>query len=285
MQNIPAAVDFLKHHLPAEFRSRIDFSEIGIESTNLVTAELREFHTDVVYSCKIDGRTGYVLTLVEHQSTPDKMMAFRKLQYNVLLMDNHLKKGNKKLPVIFNLCLYNGTDSPYPESTCLFECFDHVELAKQVLFSPFTLIDLTIIPDDEIKQHGLASTMEMLLKHARLRDMRSAITSLIKDHLIQDAIEKLGENYLKSVLTYMLSVGEDKKDNREAAKEILDNLTHALPEQENLIMTFAQTMTYDAKQEGMQQGRQQGIDTMFEALKKQGVDPSLLAQAKNDALK
>lgn len=39
---------------------------------------------------------GYIHVLVEHQSTPDKHMAFRLIRYAVAAMQRHLKAGHNK---------------------------------------------------------------------------------------------------------------------------------------------------------------------------------------------
>ena len=126
----------------------------------------------MVYECLIDGKKSYIYFLLEHQSTPDELMAFRKLQYNVALMNQHLKKGNKKLPVIVSLCLYNGNKSPYPHSTDVFDCFENIELAKELMFKPFKLIDLSVLSDEEIEQHGIAAW------HRKVNYLRGQVLTL-----------------------------------------------------------------------------------------------------------
>ncbi len=78
--------------------------------------------------------------------------------------------GHKKLPIVLPICLYHGTKTPYPHLLDIYECFDNPLLAKQTIFKPFTLIDLTVLSDDELAQDGLAFLMEMLLKHSRAKN-------------------------------------------------------------------------------------------------------------------
>ncbi|PCJ99626.1 MAG: hypothetical protein COA42_24030 [Alteromonadaceae bacterium] len=48
--------------------------------------------------------------LVEHQSTPDKMMPFRVLQYLVGFLNTRLKSsGDKRLPAVYGLHLRRNT--------------------------------------------------------------------------------------------------------------------------------------------------------------------------------
>jgi predicted transposase/invertase (TIGR01784 family) len=71
--------------------------------------KLAQLHSDVVYACQIDNKSAYIYILVEQQTTPDRLLTFRFLKYNVALIAEHLaqnKKGNQQqhLPTILNLC-------------------------------------------------------------------------------------------------------------------------------------------------------------------------------------
>ncbi len=47
-------------------------------------------------------------------------------------------------------------------------------MTKQIVFKPFTLIDLTVLSDDELAD-GPAYLMEMLLKHARKKNFLTVL--------------------------------------------------------------------------------------------------------------
>jgi predicted transposase/invertase (TIGR01784 family) len=132
LKDIAIAKDFLKAHLPAHIQKRIDFDTLILTDGEFVSPKFTKIQSDVVYSCKIDGIEGYIYVLIEHQSAPHPLMAFRKLQYEVALMDAHLKAGHNKLPVTIPLCLYHGDQSPYPYSNDVYDCFNNPELAKEV---------------------------------------------------------------------------------------------------------------------------------------------------------
>lgn len=124
LQDVAIAREFLEVHLSDELKQRINFHALRLTHSEFILPHLKQIQSDIVYECQIDNQAGYIYFLLEHQSSPDQLMAFRKLQYNVALMDQHLKKGNQKLPVIVSLCLYNGHKSPYPYSTNVFDCFE-----------------------------------------------------------------------------------------------------------------------------------------------------------------
>ena len=70
------ARDFIDIHLPADLRAQCDLNTLQLESGNFIEEDLRAYYSDVLYSLKINNKTGYIHVLIEHQSSPDKQMRF-----------------------------------------------------------------------------------------------------------------------------------------------------------------------------------------------------------------
>ncbi|CAK8743171.1 ISNCY family transposase ISSen7 [Sodalis praecaptivus] len=68
-------------HLPAELRAICDLNTLKLESGSFVEENLRQYFSDVLYSLKTTSGDAYVHVLIEHQSTADKLMAFRLLGF------------------------------------------------------------------------------------------------------------------------------------------------------------------------------------------------------------
>lgn len=247
------AVDFFKAHIPKSLQKHIDYTSLRLSNKSFVTEKYKQLHSDLVYQCKINQSSGYLYLLIEHQTTADKLMAFRKQRYLFELMDEHLNQGNKKLPIVIPMCLYHGKESPYPYSTDIFDCFDEVCLAKQLMFKPFNLIDLTVISDEEIVAHGLSGLMEILFKNYRAKNFFKVYQKLIEQKILQKTICKIGENYLQSVLTYIINVSDKKHFGN--AENFIDETLKALPDERQQIMTLVDEL----RLQGMQQGIEEGI--------------------------
>ena len=225
---------------------------------SFIVPELKEIHSDIIYKCEINEKSGYLFFLVEHESTAkDELMAFRLLHYIVSLSHEHLQQGHKKLPIILPLCIYHGEVSPYPHSTDLYDNFEDSELARKVAFKPFKLIDLTVLSDEEISQHGLLSLMEMLFKHHRDKNFLSIMRKMLKTQLVQNVIKQLNISYLSDMLNYVLSTTQDETEPQ-ADRVLIKELVGAFPQQTEVIMTFAQQLEQRGLQQGLQQGRQEG---------------------------
>jgi predicted transposase/invertase (TIGR01784 family) len=107
--------------------------------------------------------------LAEHQSSAVWNMPVRMVEYQLSIINNHLKanKNQTSLTIVVTLLFYHGTQSPYPFSLDILELFNDYNLAAQTFARPAKLIDLTVIPDKVIKQHHHISMLEYNQKHIR----------------------------------------------------------------------------------------------------------------------
>lgn len=168
--HIEVARDFLKVHLPATIQQDCDFSKLALEPSSFIEDDLKQLHSDVLYSLPIKQQKSYVYCLIEHQSTPNQFMAFRLLRYCFAAMQQHLNQGNQTLPIVVPLLFYYGATNPYPFSMNWLDSFEQSDLAKQIYQQPFPLVDITNFSDEAIAQHGQVSVLEYVQKHIRMRD-------------------------------------------------------------------------------------------------------------------
>ncbi len=89
------ACDLLEFHLPPELRQLCDLSTLRLESGSFIENNLRACYSDVLYSLKTTAGDGYVYALIEHQSSPDKHMAFRMMRYAIAAMQSHPGSGER----------------------------------------------------------------------------------------------------------------------------------------------------------------------------------------------
>ncbi|EHD22009.1 MULTISPECIES: Rpn family recombination-promoting nuclease/putative transposase [Brenneria] len=130
--DIDIARDFLSIHLPPEIRQHCDFTTLQRESASFVDEELRSRVSDMLYSCRTTQGKGYIYCVIEHQSTLDRLMAFRLLRYCLAAMEQHLSQGHKTLPLVVPLLFYHGDRRPYPYSLNWLESFHDPLLARDI---------------------------------------------------------------------------------------------------------------------------------------------------------
>ncbi|MDR7342918.1 putative transposase/invertase (TIGR01784 family) [Pantoea alhagi] len=240
------ARDFMELHLPPALRAICDLSTLKLESGSFVENDLRQYFSDILYSLKTAGGAGYVHVLIEHQSSPDKHMAFRLLRYAVAAMQRHLDAGHKKLPLVIPVLFYVGKRSPYPYSTCWLNEFDDSELAGELYSNAFPLIDVTVIPDDEIMHHRSMAALTLLQKHIHQRDL-ATLTDRLATLLMADY---LSSPQVTALIHYLIQAGESA-DSEAFVRE----LAQRVPQHGSALMTIAQQL----EQKGIEKGIEKGI--------------------------
>lgn len=243
------ARDFMELHLPPELRICCDLSTLKLESGSFVEDDLRQYFSDVLYSLKTTAGDGYIHVLIEHQSVPDKHMAFRLMRYAVAAMQRHLEAGHKRLPLVIPILFYTGRRTPYPYSTRWLDEFDDPALADRLYSRSFPLVDVTVIPDDEIMQHRSMAALTLLQKHIRQRDLAEMMDRLV-------TILQAGYHSSSQVITlvhYIVQAGETAD-----AKAFVWELAQRVPQHENALMTIAQQLEQIGLEKGIEQGIEQG---------------------------
>ncbi|EAN1665124.1 Rpn family recombination-promoting nuclease/putative transposase [Salmonella enterica] len=226
------ARDFLDIHLPAEIRGICDLDTLRLESSHSVEESLKEQYSDVLYSVKMQGTSGYIHVLIEHQSTADKKMAFRMMRYAIAAMHRLLKDENGPLPLVVPLLFYQEKTSPYPLSMSWLDMFALPELARRIYSEPFPLVDITVIPDDDIMQHRRIALLERLV-------------TLI-------SAEYTTESQLNSLLSYMVQRG-----HTDQPQVFYRELANRLPQEESM-MTLAEWFAEQGMQKGVREGMLEG---------------------------
>ncbi|EHL4431053.1 TPA: Rpn family recombination-promoting nuclease/putative transposase [Salmonella enterica] len=263
------AKDFLAAHLPQDIRSLVNLDSLRLESGSYVDEQLKEQHSDILYSVKMaQGEQCLLYCVVEHQSTEDEMMAWRMTKYTIRAMSDHLNKGHKKLPVVVPLLFYHGDVRPYPYSMDWLDCFEQPELARQVLSKPWPLIDVSELNDDDIKSHRRMALLEMVQRDIRLRDGKELLARLVQ--LIQ--MELNSREQVEAVLRYTILNGMAGED----ISSYINQLSGDIPEYEDLMGTIAQQLEDKGIQKGIRQGIEQGIEQGIQ----QGIEQERLAAQK-----
>ncbi len=243
------AKDFLNIHLPAHIKQICDLDTLQLQSGSFLEDELVPYYSDVLYSMKTENGVGYVYALIEHQSSPDKHMGFRMMRYAIAAMKQHLDAGNETLPLVVPLLFYHGKTSPYPYSTNWLDEFENPEIAKALYSQDFPLVDVTVMPDDEIIQHKRVALLELVQKHVRQRDLLD-----FTDTLVTLLLERLiTTNQLDSLVEYLLRVGETSN-----LEDLMRTLAQQVPEHEERFMTVAEQLEARGREQGLKQGLKQG---------------------------
>lgn len=243
------ARDFMEIHLPPALVKLCRLDTLHLEASSFVEDNLRQYYNDVLYSLETSKGSGYVYVLIEHQSSPDENMAFRLLRYAIATMQRHLEAGNKTLPLVIPILFYQGKRSPYPWSMNWLDAFPDPDTARELYFHAFPLVDITLIPDDEIMQHRSMAALTLVQKHIRQRDMATLLDKLAQ--LL--TLEQMSGQQIRTLVKYMMLAGEEKD-----VQTLLYGLAQRVPQHGEELMTLAEKLLSDGRREGRKEGRKEG---------------------------
>ncbi len=177
-------------------------------------------------------------------------MAFRLMRYAIAAMQRHLDAGHKKLPLVIPILFYSGKRSPYPYSTRWLDEFSIPAFASRLFSNAFPLVDVTVIPDEEIVGHRSMAALTLLQKHIHQRDLAELIDKLAPVTLAG----YLSSSQVISLVNYLLQAGETAD-----ADLFVRTLAQRVPQHEDALMTIAQQLEQKGIEKGMEKGLEEGL--------------------------
>ncbi|UCM85891.1 MAG: Rpn family recombination-promoting nuclease/putative transposase [Rickettsia endosymbiont of Culicoides impunctatus] len=251
MENPIVAKEFLATHLPKDVLALIDSTTVKLEKDSFIESDLSETISDVLFSVKFNDHDGYIFLLLEHQSTVDKMMAFRLFKYMINICDLYLTTNPKakSLPLIYPLIIYNGKKK-YNASLNIWNLFSHPDLARGFWINDCQLINVHDIPDEELKEKVWSGILLFFLKHIHERQLLKRWQEI--SHLLPKLSEiTIGYDHIRNLLQYTL-IFIEQNDKIELEKILKNSLTKEKGEE--LMPSIAQVW----KEEGIQIGEARG---------------------------
>ncbi len=261
------AKDFLTIHLPTSLQALCDLQTLRLESASFVEPDLRARYSDVLWSLQTTVGDGYIYVVIEHQSSADAHMAFRLLRYGVAAMQRHLDAGHKTLPLVIPMLFYHGLQSPYPFSLCWLDEFADPTAARGLYCSAFPLVDITVVPDDEIMQHRRVALLELVQKHIRQRDLLALVDQIARLLVTGCATD----SQMEALFNYLLRSGDAVRFH-----EFLQAAVERVPEQKEKIMTIADRLREEGHWEGIKEGVRQEALRIARTMLENGIDAAMV---------
>ncbi|MCX4240772.1 Rpn family recombination-promoting nuclease/putative transposase [Paraliomyxa miuraensis] len=275
----------LRTVLPPALVSRLDWSSLRHVPGSYIDPKLRPRHSDILYSIALARsdpgpelgsdpttadaeadptlpRTVLVYVLMEHQSSPQRMMAWRLLQYACRVWERYERQHPKtieSLPLLVPLLLYQGADG-WAEPRRLSELLDVppellAEFPAPIELS-FTIDELTApVADSQARARAVALTQALRtllylafhpeeITEERLAPLSPLLDTVGREWCTED---------LQACLTYVLSAfGSDSR---------LRDILYAAASQETrkVFVSLADKL----KTEGRTEGRTEGMEQML----------------------
>ena len=230
------------------------------EILSITDIKLRSRMSDILYSVKTKTGNISIYFLIEHQSRPDKMIAWRMMHYAFCTMNQHLQQGYTSLPLVVPILFYHGKRKPYPFSVNWLDCFPLSTLANQLYLNNFALIDLNSIDDEILLTHRKAAVMEIVNSCDDLDKLAMLLSKAINQKNCSDEDTIAVVQYLFSIMdaadfeSIINKIAEQVDNHRETIMNIawrLENKGFKLGKMEGIEI---------GKNEGIEIGKNEGIE-------------------------
>lgn len=234
--------------IPPALAEALDWSTLARQPGSFVDADLRELHTDLLFSATWRaGGEALIFFLFEHQSTVDPIMGYRLLRYQIRIWDRWRNQhpDAKGLPAILPVVLYHGP-SPWSADRSFAASFSlpsHIRPAIERSLVDFEYIvdDLSTIPDDELRARAtmtaLGKLVDLCFKHGR---NRPDLFELLEDwaQLMRDVLAAPnGREAMDQVMRYILRVHGHEVEELAAVLERTVG-----PEAKEIVMTAGERL-------------------------------------------
>jgi predicted transposase YdaD len=258
------AASELRAVLPAPLVDRLDLAGLHPVNGSFVDEELTNRHCDVLMRTRLDGREAFVYVLIEHQSSPDRMMPLRMLRYLMRIWDRYLEEHPKakRLPMIVPLVVYQGSRRwTYPVE--LSELLD-VDPATALLadsFLPrfrFVLDDLTKLDRSALRARPVTTPVRLTVRLLRIvpAHVGDAIAAIDSDD-IDDFRDTLRypdwRELMTAYLTYIQTASETPPHRLAWLAAQIG------PEAEEIYMSTADMLRAEGEAKGLAKGLAKGV--------------------------
>ena len=257
----------LRAAVPPALAKAVRWSTLALRPGSFVDDALRDRHSDLLFSARLRDRQLLLYVLFEHQSTVDRWMPLRLLQYMVGIWQRHReKRRTKMLPLLVPIVVHHSKRG-WTHSTSFEALFDlEAEGAREVLpYVPrfqFVLDDVSHATDEELRGRAVSSLAKLVLACFRnSRDPRTLLESLASWLDVAAEVRRTdhGVHAFQRVLRYIFQTvgtagGLSDRQIHAFVKRVKDP---ALAEE---IVTLAQMLENKGLKKGLKQGLEKGLE-------------------------
>ncbi|MCA9545445.1 MAG: Rpn family recombination-promoting nuclease/putative transposase, partial [Myxococcales bacterium] len=260
------AASLLRGLLPKGLVAGLDLDRLAVCDGEFPAVGKGGRRADLV--CEVPWRDGlqpaaHVVVLCEHQSRPDRWMALRLSEYAHGVWARHRRdhKRAKQVPLVIPLVVHNGR-RPWRTRLSLLDlqaggAHFKAAIAPFVFDGQFLLDDLPTVQDQALRARAMAAAAELGLR--AMRDARGDLARSLREAkalFLQVEQSPSGLAALCAVIRYCLLVGE--ADTRAV---LTDEIAPALdPEPQEAVMTAADMLKAEGREEGLRLGLEQGLE-------------------------
>lgn len=255
------AACFFRGILPGDVGKKLNFESLREEKTSYTDKELATYFSDVVYECGYEGSSLKMALLFEHKSHIPDFPYSQILRY-ILNIWNSALKQKKPLPVVLPIILYHGKREWKSKPLSAYLSGDLGSLARFIPEFEYLLVDLSKMPDKEIKNlfiNSPAVKLWLLIQKYIYtpRTLIENLDSFFGSDIVYFTTEE-GLHFMESLCRYIFY----------AAVIDPDMILHSLPmlpeRAKEVVMTTAEKLIKQGRLEGKLEGKLENARRMVE---------------------
>jgi predicted transposase/invertase (TIGR01784 family) len=247
-----------------------DFSRCEPVDKSFVSDEYRQRESDLIYRVALRGEEFYIYVLIEFQSSVDRFMAVRVLNYLTSFYLDYARAHRhvRRLPPIFPLVLYSG-HRRWTAAADIADLIDGVELLGpyRPRFRYYKLAENEFSADHLLEIGNIVATLFLAEQDVAIDTTVAALVDLFEREEDKQAVSIL-VNWFRQMITH------GRIDPADQAA--LATTLQSVEEVTNMLRTFTRE-----KQAEFERGRQEGIEEGLEQGIEQGVEIGVLKVARN----
>ena len=249
------AASLLRAYVPEALARTLKWSTLTLLPGRFVSPDWRDSETDLLSSVEREPGATPVLAyvLLEHQSSPDRWMPLRLLNYcvQIWLRWRNTEEDERGLPLIVPLVLYQGAD-PWQYDREFAELFANT--APEWRWVPrfeHLLIDQTEQSPESVP--GAVSTrLAQIAMMAAFRQARHELLDMAT-RLMAELYRAAGFEEVAKHMEYVLAT---QPDEHRAA--FVESLRRNVPGRGGEVMNYVEQMVERGRREGLQEGEMRG---------------------------
>lgn len=254
------ARSFIQEYLPGKLHKLLDLKTLEILKDTYVDKELSEHFSDILYRIKISGKVSYIYLLFEHKSYIDEWVGFQLLRNMVKIWEGYRKQNKKakKLPVIMPIVIYHGREKWNAKNGFAGLVDGVAEMVEYVPGFKTEILDISHIPDEQIKGEVLLRVHFLLQKYIFRPDLFEKIHEVF-DILRALSSKNTAMEYIEVMLRYMTASVDSKR-----ADDFRTEIEKALKDGGDIMPTIAEKW--------VQEGKEKRDEEITERMIKAGLD-------------
>ena len=243
------AVDFFGGILPGPLQKNLDLQSIGPDKTAYSDEKLREYFSDVVYSCSSrSGKATFKLALLfEHKSALSDFPYGQLLRYISRIWDLH-EKQKQPIPIVLPIIFYHGGSDWEHRPLSSYLTGDTKLYKRFIPGFDYLLVNLQDYPDELILQtFGHNPAVKLWLFTQKYIFMPKEVLKTLEKITKSDRMYVQSEEGLRiweTICRYLFTATPIKPE------EIIRTVTPLHQNAKETIMTTAERL----RQEGLEQG-------------------------------